>query len=515
MSDRPDRRATLLALVAAAWASATAAAPRARTMAFRDLERLDMPRGETTVSLSDRGRATLIECPPDGLSASGRGYWWTTSNSGRRVWRLSVQTIRPENVGVTAVRGDADVSAGLNAALEYSARFRVPFEAPAGAVYLCGAVNAKGFLNNAGTGVYSADYAVEIPDGAVARWNGAVLKAVRGQTATVLSNRSTGLTRGDAFTCENVVVDGDGVTPEGELVTFIGGRHCRISGLEVRNVRRAACGVYSMTDSDVGDLYVHDVVGQGFILGGNSDAYRLKTCRIGRGRGERIDSWEAFHQPGNPFLIGMQDSRIDSLTSRNCAGGIKYAPNCSNVHTVFAGFDGAPALGERDLGTQNSGIKIQGDSDAAACRNITFDTVRVGNGRGAGLYVRYATGLRIDVLITDGNGRSGLDSEIDAGVFDDLEIGIWSARNLRQGGLYVPAPRDGRPMRYRIGRVNLAGPIGSAANTTPVPIQLSGGQGQIDALVCQGRLRASECAHITRDAASKVTLRIGDQLLGR
>jgi len=123
--------------------------------------------------------------------------------------------------------------------------------------------------------------------------------------------------------------------------------------------------------------------------------------------------YQSFHGPGNGFTVGMAKSSIQQIVERNCAGAIKYQPNCTDTHTTYAEVDGYTLPSETSFASANSGVKVQGDPPlvygtctSAGGTTLTSVTSSPGGAWLQGMYVYFGNGVASGTYITTVSGTT-------------------------------------------------------------------------------------------------------------
>ena len=319
----------------------------------------------------------------------------------------------------------SDATASLNDALAESSRTRVPVVCKKDAMYNVSIAGRKSFINGEGRLLASKNYCVQIPSGARIDWNGSVLSVSSGIDAVVLSNERTS-TFGDIISCKNVRIDGGGKLDAARklpMVWFWGlAAGSYLDHITLRNCSYMAGLLANCSDLDVGALEVEDIRGQGWVIGGNTFD-KVKRSHFGRLAAKRIDTYETFNQPGNGFVIGGEDLDIKLVSQRNCAGGIKIAPNALRICLAAAHLDGTVLAGEADYNSQNCGIKIQGDDASTKPDFIDIGSIKARKQAGAGCYIRHSGTVSIGIYEGDHNATLGRDADFDSGSVLRLTVG--------------------------------------------------------------------------------------------
>ena len=324
--------------------------------------------------------------------------------------------------------GQNDDTAAINRAAQWSAAHRGKVVGRQGVEYRIVPSIQNSFLSPGG-GTFSALVGITIPSAAEIDFNGASLK-IDGE-GIGLSNESSVRGR-DCIIVKNVRVD---IRSGGEYgLLFVGCVNSTFSNISVVNGRSVAVAFASLSDCFIDQISVEDCVGLGVVVGGNT-AWRVSDCHVGRLTGRNIASAGTVHQPGNPFLFGAVNTKIDLLDARNCAGGIKFTSGCDRIKCDSVYFDNAAVNGQA-LATDNSGLKVQGDSAAACADNLTFNRVVVTNCSGAGLFLRYCSNVVIHSYRGINNGRQHVQPDIncvDGGslYIDSAEIVNPGARSIQ------------------------------------------------------------------------------------
>lgn len=257
-------------------------------------------------------------------------------------------------------------TAALNAGLLASATNGFIIMAKPTSIFKIGITGSKNFINPSGATI-TKNYGVEIPTGARVNWNGATILAPAvtssGQDFIALTNKRMSIA-GDVIECRNLIVDGSSRAATSRtvpLVWFWGLDRSRIERITLQNASYVAGQLSALTNSFLDQLNCRAITGQGWIIGGNNYD-QLADCIIGTCYAEDVATYGTFNQPGNGFCIGGQRLKIQALYARNCAGGHKYMPGSTDIHTDYAEFDGTVGAGEPNNNTSNSGTKVQGDA---------------------------------------------------------------------------------------------------------------------------------------------------------
>jgi len=374
--------------------------------------------------------------------------------------------------------GRSDDTAAINRACRASAvSGRLVLGRP-GAIYKVSASGRKAFLSPGGN-TYQAAFAVEVPNGAAIDFRGATI-APTGQTIAICNGTSDG-SGSDKISIAGLVIDAGAA--QGMTAIFVSCAGASFADIKiVRSSENAICFA-ALKECSIDRISVDSAVGNGITLGGNV-AWQLSDCRIGILAGTNIRSLGTVHQPGNPFLIGARNSTIKSLSATNCGGGIKFAPNCHSLQCGSVLFDGIGGIRGR-FGTQNSGLKIQGDDAGSVASDIAFETVTVQNATGAGIFLKYAENISIGTYIGRNNGLIPNDADVacEAGASIHIQRALIDAPLQRALFLNRNA---GRVVidTFRVNPVSNAG-LHMAATFSRGPNGGPPGQG-LDTIVAQG-----------------------------
>lgn len=413
--------------------------------------------------------------------------------------------------------GVTDDTAAINAAAAYSAANDVQVKSLLGKSgrFLVSTQGNKTFRGGTG-GTYSAGNCIDVPSGASLDFNGATIVAVSGSTATLMSN-SNPLVLTDEVDIRNVKFDGNNIVPAGGLVTFIGCTNSRFVGFEVFNVQRGGLEFYALSNSVIDDIYAHDITGQAIFLGGNT-TYQLLRCTVGTLRAERINTYGTVNQPGNPFLIGAKECTFGLLKGRNCAGGIKFAPNCTDLNVGACEFDGLVLSGETDYNSANSGTKLQGDvSTDGGCTRLTISRIVSRRCAGSGLYIFDAFGCSIGIYNGYLNGTLGADADVSALNINDLQIDQIYSTMAGQNGVNINASTGSNSGKFRIGSAVIRSTGQVVAAGSKVGFNFTGGRGRVETLQCtddQGSVTMSKGLQVLNGITANSYIYIGEAHLG-
>lgn len=337
--------------------------------------------------------------------------------------------------------GRVDDTRAIAHALQASAAEGLLIKGRRDARYRVSATGRKQFLSPDG-GTHVRSYALDVPDGAAIDFGFGRLFGAAGDV--LLCNRQP-LLDSDRVHVHNAVLDGEG--GRGPLAIFMGCRDSAIAGLSFTNVVENAAIFAALEACDVGSLAARNVTGTAIMLGGNS-VYQLHRCRLGDFRTADIRSLGTYHQPGNPIVIGATDCTVRSISARNCAGGIKFTANCARIRCGPLSFDGLPASRNLErFASQNSGIKVQGDSIEAQAVDISIEAVVSRHCDGAGLFIKHARRVNLGQYLGVDNSRLGLDADVHCEAADAVNIGTLASRYGGYLALYAGPGMGGMSAR--------------------------------------------------------------------
>lgn len=310
--------------------------------------------------------------------------------------------------------GRHDDTTALNQAARWSAANGQMVIGKAKANYLVTPTDQKSFLSPGGA-TFTARFALQLPSGACIDFKGATI-TVHGNGIGVCNENTVG--KGDIVKLFNLTIDAKDGGEYGLLA--LGCQRSAFRNINVINGQVVGFALGASTGCDLDLIACYNSTGIGIMLGGNT-AWSLSNCKIGALLAKNIKTLGTFHQPGNPMLIGAEDCSIASIDARNCGGGVKFTSGCARIICKAVYYDGLVS-GAPDLRTENSGLKLQGDSLSAGVHDVTFDTVTIKNCAASGIYARYCQGIAINTYVGDNNGRWMHNADIDCGDASDLTI---------------------------------------------------------------------------------------------
>lgn len=311
-------------------------------------------------------------------------------------------------------------------------------------------------------------YALAVPSRVTFDLQGATLKLGAGANASVIVNAGAGTSPDERIEILNGTIDGNRseqtLPSSGEMpcVYLDGARMARVRDLRIIGARQyagrfldvssSAFDSLSCSGSD-GDCWSFGIAGspRGALMVRNSTIDHIEaTAALGRIAGLQ----------GNGVIFTVEDTRVGSVTTRSCAGGLKIQDTSAR-----STFESLTFIGP-DNGSNNSGIKVQSNRRAGLFpEQIRIARAVSRNAFGPGLFVAGARDLTIDSYVGEGNGNASYeDVWIESN--DRFRVGTVRSIGARVNAIKVL----GSPREFSIGRIVVRNPggIAFAMNTSGV-----------------------------------------------
>lgn len=299
-------------------------------------------------------------------------------------------------------------------------------------------------------------YCLEIGANTHLDLDGATLALADGQRAAALVNRFP-----DRGTDANIVIE-NGV--------IRGARYS--SPVSPRDLEYGCLILYGVRASAARNLLVIDAQQYaGRFLRCADCSFESLICKSSRGDGwsfglsanqqvvenSSIDDVFAENCQGNEWLAGngaiftVVGSRIGTVRTVNCAGGIKLqdaSRDCVVRRLEFVG---------GSYGTANSGVKIQGNVAVGLMpQRIAIDEVSATDCFGEGLAVRFADDIAVGTYSGVGNSNGLKNRDV------DLRAKSVSIGKVNSRGCHGAVVSIGAPGRYKIEAIQASDQLGSA-----------------------------------------------------
>lgn len=332
--------------------------------------------------------------------------------------------------GLDRTRGDAaaaeehaDDTARLQAALnrgghvtlERGRRYRV--RAPAGAKTAL-VINSDTFLDLAG----------------------AILELAPSQHCSLIATPGGGRNRNIRISGGDIVGNGKrqpvklrpsvGITPTFYLMN--------VERLELRDLQMRDTYMYAVyaqgDDGTVANLKIENAIGGGIHLNGS-------RWRIGKVNVRNVTFFDPVNCTGNPFIVSLRDSKVDSVQCENYGFGVKFQDGCENVtvNSILA------IGGDNNFKNGDFLVKIQGMNDSRGKRlnrGIRIGSIVARNGPNTGLYIIHSDGVDIASYQGENNGRlQQKDAKYGADVLiiasDNVHFGALRVQGYSRHGLWI------------------------------------------------------------------------------
>lgn len=372
----------------------------------------------TTLTVSSgKGYVTVLDVfgVPDTITEA------SLPDSVETTTRVNIRTY--ESFGAVG-DGTTDDSVAIQAAWTYSAANGVKVVGRKGASYLITQQGTKTFVNPVGSALTGRAYGVQVPTGAIVDGQGSEFTCADGSNFVIVSNARTDGSGADIidFQGHNVYCGGRAahtrtLTP----VWFHGlGIGSVIKGVEAYDCDYQTISITACYGTEVDLVNAYRLDGNGVNIGGNT-SWACTAMKIGTIRGWDCDNLDGASLVGNPVTVGCDKlSTMEVAWGRNCNAGIKFLPNdATRVTTaIFSG----EVLGTEDtLGSNNSGVKIQGESGSLS--STTIDQVIAEQCEGAGLYMWFAEKARVGSYVGRNNDTGATDADVSLRALTQCEIG--------------------------------------------------------------------------------------------
>lgn len=284
-------------------------------------------------------------------------------------------------------------------------------------------------------------YCIRVPDGVTLDLRGATIKSDAAQNSSVVamfSSTNVGFV--------NAVVDcnkANQTTPAtGEIAGVLAYSNTRptVDNIRAINCRQYAGRFLANTGGKYGlggPLWCTDSDADGWSFGINGTAGELREfdAKIGVVHAENCTQVYGGGYQGGPAIVTAVRTSIESLTGRNCSGGVKLQDSCQDVVVSRLMFSGSTN------GGANSGVKIQGNSGASLYpKNVNIGQISVSDAYGNGLRVTYVEGVIIGSYVGRGNGiGAGATGSDQYDMVLDTEYGS-GAKSISFASIFIDTP---------------------------------------------------------------------------
>lgn len=313
----------------------------------------------------------------------------------------------------------------------------------------------------------SVTYCLKAKAGVELDLNGSTLKL--GDAATLIVNGGAGAVLGSAtdhdISIVNGTLDGDSVDTATYLVLLVGVHRPNLDGLTITNAWHAAVVTYGCSYGTYGlvdGLTATGTIGNAFMFGQPYTNAEELGSRFGvitaNDCVEDPNSTSSF--PGNPVYHVGRKCTWESISSDNCAGGVKIDRPSLDVYIG--------TVTTTNCTTANSGLKIQGENGVSYPTRVTVETVVSTGCTGSGLYLEYCQDVVIGSYTGSGNGTNN-SSDVWIGG-DNIDITTLTSTNCGGPGVLVRSYSD----IYNIGTCTVTDPCQAATNSG---ISVGGGTG--------------------------------------
>lgn len=374
---------------------------------------------------------------------------------------------RVDRYGTNATPGTTDMRAAIQAA--FNSGHEVTFEADQ--TY---AVSASGSTVNVNGNAYP--YATLARAGMRVKGNGATIALLNAQNATIVM-----LYQVDDVVITDLVLDfnrANQTTPaSGEMANILaydcdGGE---ISKIQAVNVRQYAGRFLNLRRMRLVGLDCSDSHGDGWSLGTTGSAeFRLFSCFIDDIYAEDCEGAFAGLE-GNGVILTAVDTKVGTLHTKDCAGGIKLQNSTTRTRVAVAIFDGD----DHTFAGVNSGLKLQGFTAGGLFpTDLTVDSAISRNGYGNGLVITAVNSVSLGTYHGYNNGSGTAAAGSDQ---NDVEINTTDGtgpKSVQIGSIEVDEP-DATGVRHQgSGNVDI-GSVVVRNSTGPAVQDLSSGRVKI------------------------------------
>lgn len=254
-------------------------------------------------------------------------------------------------------------------------------------------------------------------------------------------------------------------------ITALKGNRIKVYDLDVKNPRQYAGRFLGINDGYFNNLKCFDSDADGWSFGVSGKNKTVRNSTIGNIYAENCDR-KYGNMQGNPAIFTVENTSINKVVSKNCGGGIKIQDatiNCTIDSLIFEG---------GNLGTANSGIKIQGRKDINLIpENVTINFVKSSKCSGSGLFIINTRNVFINEYVgMENNPEYGRDVLLRYS--DNVIVKKMRSINCTKIGVLIGVGA----INYVIDSLYIENPLN-------VAIQIQGGEGEINSLtVCNNDL---------------------------
>lgn len=327
-------------------------------------------------------------------------------------------------------------------------------------------------------------YCLTLPSGVDVDFQGATVKLANNQDASVIMNLGSQVLTDTGTTIRNLVLDCNGAnqaepaTGESCGILFYGVQGVVAKNISVINAYEYA-GRFLACSGEFRGLHSVNSRGDGWSFGIEDDSpsepYACHDMEM-----DDITAFAALGgtglystRQGNGIIGCIRRGQIGSLESVSCAAGIKLQASTADLSVRSVLVHGL------DNGTDNSGLKIQGDATNKPQRVVVGEVI-CRDQVGAGLYLYECRGVAVGSYIGSGNNSSG--SYADVWIEgDDVSIGTVVSTDATAVGVFLRDIADNVQISSAL--ITDVGGIGYAVN-----LEDCAGSG-IDTLKCRGTIQ--------------------------
>ena len=247
-------------------------------------------------------------------------------------------------------------------------------------------------------------------------------------------------------------------------IVALTGEKIKIHDIDVNSPRQYAGRFLGIENSYFNNLRCFDSDADGWSFGVSGKNKTVRNSAIGNIYAENCDRKYGNLQ-GNPAIFTVENTTINKVVSKNCGGGIKIQDatvNCTIDSLIFEG---------GNLGTVNSGIKVQGRKDINLIpQNVKINYVKSLKCNGSGLSILNTKSVFINEYIGIEN-----DPEYGRGVLlrhsDNVIVNKMQSVNCTKIGVLIGVGVK----NYFIDSLYIENPLSIA-------LQIQGGEGEINSL---------------------------------
>ena len=329
-------------------------------------------------------------------------------------------------------------------------------------------------------------YCLRVPSNVTLDLQGGALKLADAQNASLIMNANTEDGNTDVnISILSMVLDNnrtkqtESFNGSQAALYFYGVGNLRVVGIKVKDAYIYAGRFQNVYNSFFDKLTCKGSSGTCWNFGHSSVRgvpFDLRDSIIGDVSAEGGEGRFTRFAAGSPFVGAFKRVKINSITSRNCAAGVKIQGGSEDV-TI----DSVVTHGGANS-TDNSGMKIQGDSAQTpeqAPKRITVNSVVSEGHGGAGLYIQDA--MDVHVLSYTGRNNSGRGKQIAS--YPDVwlhgtNITIDDIKSSGAGSNGITI-RQGA-VNYKLGDVHVLNPGAvPGSRSHAIGVSISGGNGTI------------------------------------